>query len=87
MIPTNARSDIIELRRLHYRDGPHRPEAYGQYDLAKTAVCEFLLDYEDVEDEDEDDVSSSPSPEEESPGRYRWPDNFRDEVLPPACWN
>jgi hypothetical protein len=38
-------------------------------------MCEFLLDYE--EDEDEDDSSSR----RKKPWRYRWPDDFRDEVL------
>ena len=58
-------------------------EAYGWHDLAQTATCEFLLDYED--DEDEDDGSGTRSPgtgrQKKKPWRYRWPDPFRDEVL------
>ena len=49
-------------------------DAYGWTDLKPT--CEFLLDYE--EDEDEDDRRR---PRRKKPWRYRWPDDFRDEVL------
>jgi hypothetical protein len=38
-------------------------------------TCEFLLDYE--EDEDDEDGSSR----HKKPWRYRWPDDVRDEVL------
>jgi hypothetical protein len=48
-------------------------DAYGWTDLVP--ACEFLLDYE--EDEDEDNGSSR----RKKPWRYRWPDDFRDEVL------
>ncbi len=48
-------------------------DAYGWTDLLPT--CEFLLDYE--EDEDEDNGSSR----RKKPWRYRWSDDFRDEVL------
>src|SRR5262249_37487961 len=51
--------------------------AYGWTDLKPT--CEFLLDYE----EEEDDNGDSPAPrrQRKKPWRYRWPDDFRDEVL------
>jgi hypothetical protein len=48
-------------------------DAYGWTDLVPT--CEFLLDYE----EDEDDEGGSSR--RKKPWRYRWPDDFRDEVL------
>jgi len=48
-------------------------DAYGWTDLVST--CEFLLDYEEDE---EDEAGSSPH---KKPWRYRWPDDFRDEVL------
>jgi len=60
-------------------------EAYGWHDLAETATCEFLLDYEDDEDEELSVVSGPSSVAKTSrrkkPWRYRWPDEFRDEVL------
>ena len=72
-------------------------DAYGG-DLARLTVppCEFLLDYEDEENDDEP-ATRRPR---KKPGRYRWPDAFRDEVLalllelnkqrrgtgPPARW-
>lgn len=47
-------------------------DAYGWTDIQPT--CEFLLDYEDDEDE---------SSRRRKPWRYRWPDDVRDEVLRP----
>jgi hypothetical protein len=45
-------------------------EAYGWGEVDTT--CEFLLDYED----DEEDAGRR-----RKPWRYRWPDAVRDEVL------
>jgi hypothetical protein len=58
-------------------------EAYGWHDLAQTATCEFLLDYEDEEDEDEGSGGRSQGSgrQKKKPWRCRWPDDFRDEVL------
>ena len=45
-------------------------------------TCEFLLDYE--EEEDQELATSNqelPSRRRKKPWRYRWPDDFRDEVL------
>ena len=53
-------------------------EAYGWHDLAQTATCDFLLDYEDDENEDE---PTGRARTRKKPWRYRWPDDFRDEVL------
>ena len=49
-------------------------DAYGWTDIQPT--CEFLLDYEDEEDEE----NSGPR-RRKKPWRYRWPDEIRDEVL------
>ena len=51
--------------------------AYGWDDLAERATCEFLLDYEEEEEESETGRASR----RRKPYRYRWPDEFRDEVL------
>jgi hypothetical protein len=75
--PNERSPDILKLRELHGAMDRAVLDAYGWTDLMPT--CEFLLDYE--EDEDEDDSSSR----RKKPWRYRWPDDFRDEVLP-ACW-
>ena len=53
--PEDRSQDILELRRLHAAMDRAVLEAYGWHDLAKTAICEFLLDYEDDEDDDEND--------------------------------
>ncbi len=50
-------------------------DAYGWTDLKP--ACEFLLDYEEEEDEEE----SGGGRRRRKPWRYRWPDDFRDEVL------
>jgi hypothetical protein len=50
--------------------------AYGWTDLAQTATCEFLLDYEE-----EDEGDNGTTSKKKKPWRYRWPDEFRDEVL------
>ena len=51
--------------------------AYGWDDLAEKATCDFLLDYE----EEEDDDPTAKKSKKKKPWRYRWPDEFRDEVL------
>ena len=92
--PHETSPDILQLRELHAAMDRAVLEAYGWHDLAQSATCEFLLDYED----DEDDTSPTrervnsgdDSPihslahrarTREKPWRYRWPDPFRDEVL------
>ena len=47
-------------------------EAYGWTDIH--AQCEFLLDYEDEEDEEG-------SSRRRKPWRYRWPNEVHDEAL------
>ena len=71
--------DIVRLRELHAAMDRAVLDAYGG-DLGKFTVppCEFLLDYEDEEDEDEPATGGR---QRKKPWRYRWPDVFRDEVL------
>jgi len=77
--PDERSPDILKLRELHAAMDRTVLDAYGWTDLKPT--CEFLLDYEEDEDEDE----SGGSRRRKKPWRYRWPDDFRDEVLrPPA---
>lgn len=76
--PAETDADILKLRDLHAAMDRAVLEAYGG-DLAKLTVppCEFLLDYEDEEDEGEPPGGR----QRKKPWRYRWPDAFRDEVL------
>jgi hypothetical protein len=76
--PDEHSPEILRLRELHSAMDRTVLEAFSWHDLAETAACEFLLDYEDDEDEDE----SAPSRRQRrKPWRYRCPDDFRDEVL------
>jgi hypothetical protein len=72
--PNETSPDILNLRELHAAMDGAVLDAYGWTDLKPT--CEFLLDYE--EDDEEDDGGTS---KRKKPWRYRWPDEFRDEVL------
>ena len=49
-------------------------DAYGWTDIQPT--CEFILDYDDDEDDEPGKASKK-----KKPWRYRWPDEIRDEVL------
>jgi hypothetical protein len=76
--PYERSADILKLRELHAAMDRAVLEAYGWHDLAARATCEFLLDYED----DDDEEPSAPGRRaRRKPWRYRWPDDFRDEVL------
>jgi len=80
--PDERSPDILKLRELHAAMDWAVLEAYGWYDLAKTATCAFLLDYEDDKDEEDGLTETSPTRRQKrKPWRYRWPDEFRDEVL------
>src|SRR5262249_54154741 len=74
--PDERSPDILRLRELHAAMDRAVLEAYGWRALAELATCEFLPDYEDDEDEEESSGSRR-----KKPWRYRWPDDFRDEVL------
>jgi hypothetical protein len=67
--------DILKLRDLHAAMDRAVLDAYGWTDLNPT--CEFLLDYE----EDGEDEKETGGRRRKKPWRYRWPDDFRDEVL------
>ena len=73
--PDERSPDILKLRELHAAMDRAVLDAYGWTDLQPT--CEFLLDYEEDEDEDE----TGGGRRRKKPWRYRWPDDFRDEVL------
>ena len=73
--PDERSPDILKLRELHAAMDRAVLDAYGWTDLKPT--CEFLLDYEEDEDEDE----TGGGRRRKKPWRYRWPDDFRDEVL------
>jgi hypothetical protein len=73
--PDEHSPDILKLRELHAAMDRAVLDAYGWTDLKPT--CEFLLDYEEDEDEDE----AGGGRRRKKPWRYRWPDDFRDNVL------
>jgi len=70
--PDERSPEIINLRELHDAMDRAVLHAYGWTDLKPT--CEFILDYEEENDD------GKPS-RKKKPWRYRWPDEFRDEVL------
>ena len=73
--PDETDPDILKLRELHDAMDRSVLDAYGWTDIQPT--CEFLLDYE--EEDDEGEVSGRRR--KKKPWRYRWPDDVRDEVL------
>ena len=81
--PEEVDEGILELRRLHGLMDGAVLRAYGWDELAAQAeapdFCEFLLDYE--EEEDDDPPGTKKKSKKKKPWRYRWPDDFRDEVL------
>jgi hypothetical protein len=74
--PHEKSPEIKRLRELHDAMDRAVLEAYGWHDLAQTARCEFLLDYEE-----EDGEEAGKKSKKKEPWRLRWPDDFRDEVL------
>jgi hypothetical protein len=73
--PDETDPDILKLRELHDAMDRAVLDAYGWTDIRPT--CEFLLDYEEPEDESDDGAVRK----RKKPWRYRWPDEVRDEVL------
>ncbi|MBX6311925.1 MAG: hypothetical protein IRY99_03245 [Isosphaeraceae bacterium] len=73
--PDERSADILRLRELHAAMDRAVLDAYGWTDLKPT--CAFLLDYE----EEDDEAESEGGRRRKKPWRYRWPDDFRDEVL------
>jgi hypothetical protein len=72
--PNETSPEIQKLRDLHAAMDRAVLDAYSWTDLQP--MCEFLLDYDP--DEDEEPASGRGR---KKPWRYRWPDEFRDEVL------
>jgi hypothetical protein len=68
--PNERDSGILKLRELQAGVDRAVLDTYGWTDLQPTS--EFLLDYDDEEEE---------GARRRKPWRYRWPDEFRDEVL------
>jgi hypothetical protein len=75
--PEERSPDIQRLRELHAAMDAAVLTAYGWADLLPRCTCEFLLDYED----EEDDEPATGKRKKKKPWRYRWPDEVRDEVL------
>lgn len=79
--PHEPSADIATLRELHAAMDRAVLDAYGPpFSTLAVPPCEFLLDYDDSDDED----AVEPAPgarQKKKPWRYRWPDAFRDEVL------
>jgi hypothetical protein len=73
--PDERSPDILKLRELHAAMDRAVLDSYGWTDLKPT--CEFLLEYE----EDDDETEAGGGRRRKKPWRYRWPDDFRDEVL------
>jgi hypothetical protein len=73
--PEETSPDILKLRELHAAMDRAVLDAYGWTDIPTD--CEFLLDYED----EEEDEASGKGRQRKKPWRYRWPDHVRDEVL------
>ena len=71
--PDERSPDILKLRELHAEMDRAVLDAYEWDDIS--TECEFLLDYED----DEDDEPGTRG--KKKPWRYRWPDDVHDEVL------
>jgi hypothetical protein len=71
--PNERSADIERLRELHAAMDRAVLNAYGWPELERR--CEFLLDYE------EDDEDGAAPSKKKKPYRYRWPDEVRDEVL------
>ena len=75
--PEERSPEIVRLRELHAAMDRAVLDAYGWTDLQP--ACEFLLDYEDEEGDGDDAPTKGRG--RKKPWRYRWPDDFRDEVL------
>jgi hypothetical protein len=77
--PDERSPDILKLRELHAEMDRAVLTAYGWTDLAERATCEFRLDYEDDDDPADDEAPRARA--KKKPWRYRWPQDFHDEVL------
>lgn len=73
--PDEQHADFLRLRQLHADMDRAVLEAYGWADIAAPMRYEFLLDYQD--EEEESDIPRR----RKKPWRYRWTDDIREEVL------
>jgi hypothetical protein len=71
--PEDRDPEIGKVRELHAAMDRAVLNAYGWTDVKTT--CDFLLDYEEEENE------GSASGHKKKPWRYRWPNEIRDEIL------
>jgi len=74
--PDETDPDILKLRDLHAAMDRAVLDAFGWTGIPTD--CEFLLDWED---EDDDAEGATPARRRKKPWRLRWPDPVRDEVL------
>jgi hypothetical protein len=74
--PEERSPEIQQLRALHAAMDRAVLAAYGWPDIP--TACEFLLDYEEEQDEPE---TTGKKRKKKKPYRLRWPDEIRDEVL------
>ncbi|MBZ0186785.1 MAG: N-6 DNA methylase [Candidatus Obscuribacterales bacterium] len=72
--PNEESRDVVKLRNLHGLMDLEVFKCYGWSDLAPS--CEFLLDYEEEDNDEPDGVSTR-----RKPWRFRWSDDFHDEIL------
>ena len=80
--PDERSRDILQLREMHAVIDRVVFDAYGWQNFTKTATCNFRLDYEDEEDDEDGSAVAPPARrQKKKPWRFRWPDEFRDEVL------
>lgn len=77
--PDERSPDIFKLRELHAAMDRAVLAAYSWTDLAERASCEFRLDYEDDDDTETDEAPRART--KKKPWRYKWPQDFHDEVL------
>lgn len=76
--PEETSPEILRLRELHAAMDRAVLDAYGWDDIP--TACEFILDFEDEED-DSAEAAGGRASRKKKPWRYRWPDEVRDEVL------
>ncbi len=74
--PNERSESILRLRELHAAMDRAVLDAYGWTDISTDS--QFLLDYEEEEDETDTPASGRGR---KKPWRYRWPDEVRDDVL------
>jgi hypothetical protein len=81
--PHERYTTVLELRNLQIRMDAEVLRVYGWEDLSKQALrpdfYQFVLDY--IDDEDDTVSDSKSTRQKKKPWRYRWSDDFCDEVL------